>query len=200
MKKESFSSLEDSLMNLKNQAGKKGLAIKDILQILSKQGKLLIILLLTLPFCQPIQVPGFSTPFGLSIAFIGICIAMERPVWLPRCISRYEVPQKKLIKIIDVSAICIQKIRKWIHPRIQWVLSYKAINSATMVVVSLLGICLALPLPIPFSNLTAAWGICFIIVGSLEKDGLFILIGYGIFLMTLVFLGVIAITAINIFS
>jgi len=200
MKKESSSSLEASLIDLKNEIGEKGLSIKHILEILSKQGKLLIILLLTLPFCQPIQIPGFSTPFGLAIASIAICIAIERPVWLPKSISRYRVPQKNLLKMIELTSLCIQKIRKWIHPRFVWVFSYKAINTASMIVVSLLGLCLALPLPIPFSNLTAAWGIFFIILGSLEKDGLLILVGYGIFLITLTFLGGIAIAAMNIFS
>jgi hypothetical protein len=200
VKQQSFISLEERLVDLKSRIGDQGLVIQEILTILAKQGKLLMILLLTFPFCQPIQIPGFSTPFGLTIAFIALCIGMQRPVWLPRSISNYRVSQKILVKIIDVATLCLQKIRKWIHPRIQWVLCYKAVNTASMVVVSLLGLCLALPLPIPFSNLIAAWGIFFIVLGSLEKDGLFILVGYAIFIITLVFLGGIAITAVRLFS
>jgi hypothetical protein len=49
----------------------------------------------------------------------------------------------------------------------------------------LLGLILALPLPIPFTNLTAGWAMFCISLGTLEKDGLFVFIGYSIFAVTI---------------
>ena len=51
-------------------------------------------------------------------------------------------------------------------------------------VIALLGIFLALPLPIPLSNLTAAWAIFLIAFGLLEDNGIFVLIGYGVIILT----------------
>jgi hypothetical protein len=40
---------------------------------------------------------------------------------------------------------------------------------------------LLLPLPIPFSNLLPAWAIFLVACGLLERDGLFIVLGYAAF-------------------
>ena len=42
----------------------------------------------------------------------------------------------------------------------------------------ILGLFLALPLPVPLSNITAAWSILLISLGILEDDGLIVGIGY----------------------
>ena len=52
--------------------------------------------------------------------------------------------------------------------------------------ICILGIFLALPLPIPLSNLTAAWSIFLIALGILEDDGVFVLIGYLISFLTII--------------
>jgi hypothetical protein len=51
----------------------------------------------------------------------------------------------------------------------------------------LLGIILALPLPIPLTNLSAGWAIFLINLGLLESDGLFVILGYLISLATVIF-------------
>lgn len=66
--------------------------------------------------------------------------------------------------------------------------------------ICLLGILLALPLPIPLSNLTAAWSILLIAFGILEDDGLFVIIGYLVALLTVLFFFVIAINVKNFFG
>jgi hypothetical protein len=51
---------------------------------------------------------------------------------------------------------------------------------------------LSLPLPIPFTNLIPAYTILFLVIGLLESDGLFVLIGYGLTAATTAFFGSIA--------
>ena len=53
-------------------------AFEDILKALSGKGRFVILMLLTLPFCQPIQIPGFSTPFVIAIAFLGLRISLVK--------------------------------------------------------------------------------------------------------------------------
>ena len=45
-------------------------------------------------------------------------------------------------------------------------------------IIVLLGVFLALPLPIPTTNMGVAWPILLVSLGVLENDGLFISLGY----------------------
>jgi hypothetical protein len=61
--------------------------------------------------------------------------------------------------------------------------------------ICILGLLLALPLPIPLSNLTAAWSTFLIALGILEDDGASVLAGYLISLLTIIFFIVMGIKA-----
>lgn len=64
--------LEEELLSLQERGEERSISIREIVDLLSAKGEFLIILLLSLPFCQPIQIPGLSIPFGIVIIFIGI--------------------------------------------------------------------------------------------------------------------------------
>jgi hypothetical protein len=162
----------------------KSLSILEILEILSGKGRPIILILLALPFCQPIQLPGLSTPFGIIIALIGFRLIINRKIWLPKKLLSKTINPSILQKITTKTLNIIRKSKKWVHPRLNWVCHNPFMKKANAVMICLLGLVLALPLPIPLSNLTAAWSIFFIELGMLEDDGLFVLIGCGIFLFT----------------
>lgn len=175
-------SLEEELLLLKEEGKDSPLAISKILKLLSGKGRALILVFLSLPFCQPIQIPGLSTPFGLAIAFLGLRLAFGKKVWLPKSLLEKKVPVETLQKTADMALGLVRKVRPWIHPRISW-LCYSFANG---LIISALGIFLALPLPIPLSNLASAWSILLISLGILEDDGLFVLIGYVTSVMTFI--------------
>ena len=59
---------------------------------------------------------------------------------------------------------------------------------------------LLLPLPVPFSNVIPAWGVMLIAGGLLERDGAFIIAGYGASLLTVAFfvaIGVFGVEAVD---
>ena len=162
----------------------KSLSILEILEILSGKGRPIILILLALPFCQPIQLPGLSTPFGIMIGLIGFRLVINRNIWLPKKLLSKTINPLTLQKITTKTLTIIRKSKKWVHPRLNWVCHNPCMKKTNGIMICLLGLVLALPLPIPLSNLTAAWSIFFIELGMLEDDGLFVLIGYGIFLLT----------------
>jgi hypothetical protein len=47
------------------------------------------------------------------------------------------------------------------------------------------------PLPLPLSNTLPAYGVLFLALGSLERDGYLILAGYFMVFLTLVYLGLV---------
>ncbi len=186
-KTENYLTLEEGILILQQKGENSSISVGEILHILSGKGQSLILLFLSLPFCQPFQIPGLSTPFGLAIAFIGLRMAFGKRVWLPKRILAKTITPHTLQKITGKTLWLVKKMKRWVHPRLTWLCHYPVLHIINGLLISLLGIFLALPLPIPFSNLTSAWSIFLIGLGVLEDDGVFILIGYFVSLLTVAF-------------
>jgi hypothetical protein len=57
------------------------------------------------------------------------------------------------------------------------------LNQTHAIVMLISAAILLLPLPIPFSNVLPAWAIFLVACGLLERDGLFVVLGYAGFLV-----------------
>lgn len=154
--------------------------VGDFLHIFSGKGRWILILFFTIPFCLPIQIPGLSTPFGILIACIGLRSVFGSRIWAPKSVLAKTISPRVLRKITHSAVYLTAKIEKLIHPRFEWLSTARAMQWLNALFVVFLAIVLALPLPIPLTNLAAAWSILFLALGALEDDGLFILISYFI--------------------
>lgn len=185
--------LEEDLYILLERAREvKAVSIGEILEILSGKGPLLVLLFLSLPFCQPLQIPGFSTPFGIIIAIIGFRSALGKQMWLPKKLLFKNIPARVVKKIADKALYVMKKIKRWMHPR--WSILCEGLVARIIngFILAFLGICLALPLPVPLTNLAAGWSIFLLSFGLLESDGLFVLLGYLTSFVTFLFFLLIA--------
>jgi hypothetical protein len=180
-------SLQDCLIPLQKRAQHASVTVGEMVSILSDQSGSILLLLLALPFCQPIQIPGLSLPFGLAIAFIGMRLALRKPLWLPQKLREKSIPGPKLNTIIERTLRIMLKLKRWIHPRLTPWFQSSIIQTLNHSLVIALGLLLALPLPIPFTNLIAAWAIFLMQIGILEEDGIFLIASYILFLFTLFF-------------
>ncbi len=178
--------LEERIELLLEKVDTSPISIGEVLDILSGKGQSLILILLCLPFCQPIQIPGLSTPFGLVIAFVGLRMAFGKHAWLPQRIISTKITASTLQKMADSTLWFIRKARFFIHPRLEWMCQHFAMKKINGIMIAALGIFLALPLPIPLSNVIAAWSIFLIGLGILEDDGLFVMMGYAVAFVALV--------------
>ncbi len=192
-RKREFKTLEESILLLKQEIKSMPMTIGEILHILSGRGRALFLILLSLPFCQPLQIPGFSLPFGLTIAFIGLRMAFNGEVWLPSWILSKSIAAKTLEKILDKILFFLKKGKRLIHPRLDWMCKSPVMKVVNGIVIFFLGLFLALPLPIPFSNLVAAWSIFLIALGISKGDGIVVLVGHFVALLTvIVFIAMVA--------
>lgn len=171
-----FSTVLESLLKLSHQ--KDEISAREVFEILSCQGYATLLIICSLPFCLPIQIPGFSTPFGILLGFIGLRIAFAQHLWWPEWIltktiksKSFEVLIKKVIKVVEF----LQKILK---PRLVTLTQNSLFLRMHGLLVFVLAVLLSLPLPIPMTNMLAATPILFIGFGLLENDGVFILVGY----------------------
>ena len=179
--------LEEQLVLLQEKGKSTPISIGEILHILSRQGQVLVILFFTLPFCLPLQIPGLSTPFGLMIAFIGLKLVFGSEAWLPKKLLAKTLAPATLRKITEKALWLLQKMQRWVRPRLIGLCYHPAFRIVNGLLIIVLGLLLALPLPIFFSNLLAAWPIFFMALGLLKDDGLLILISYTFSLFTFAF-------------
>ena len=55
--------------------GQKKVALEKIFKLLANKGYATLLIIFSIPFCFPMQIPGSSTPFGLIMALVGIRMA-----------------------------------------------------------------------------------------------------------------------------
>lgn len=150
----------------------------------------LMLVLLSLPFCQPVALPGLSTPFGLVIALLGLRFAFRQKPWLPKLLQDTRVPAKFLPALLRMGSRMVTLIEKFMHPRMSWIFEFHATQFACGLIMAACGTLLLLPLPIPFSNLLPSLTIILIAAAFSERDGVMLGAGVGCFLVTLVFFAV----------
>lgn len=180
-------SLEDSLTELKSLSSQEKLNFGTLVKLLKGRGFPLFLILLSLPFCFPLQIPGVSAPFGIALAFMGFRIALGKKMWWPKSWLKKEIPQKSLNRIIDWAEWGHGKIKKFVHSRMIFLSQNDRWHHLHGVLVIVMASLLSLPIPIPFTNMMCAFPILFLGVGMLEDDGLFIIIAYIWAFLTLVF-------------
>ena len=184
--------LEYRILELLKHSRSASISLGDILKVLSGKGRFLMLIILALPFCQPIQIPGMSLPFGLAIAFIGIRIAFGKHIWLPDWIKTKTISHSLFRRIAITSLKLMRRIRHYVHPRLIWISTNPIMRIVNGLLICVLGILLALPIPIPLTNLVAAWAIFLIGFGLFEDNGVWVIIGYFIALMAVTFFGILA--------
>jgi hypothetical protein len=161
--------------------------LREVLGLLHGRGYVLLVMLLALPFCQPIPLPGLSTPLGLIIAIIGARLMMGWKPWLPKRLLDTRLPPKLFAKVFAVTQRIVAWFERLLRPRLLWVTATPRLQQLHAAPVVLCSLMLLLPLPLPFSNVIPAWGVMLIAGGLLERDGKFIIAGYFATVASLVY-------------
>lgn len=174
-KKSIIDSLEDIL---KIAREKDLLSFRIILYSLAERGYPALLIILSIPFCFPINIPGFSTPFGLLLAWIGLRIAWGKRPWWPLWILDKEIPSKTVIKWVEKGISVVKFLRKALYPRLTVFAANPLFHRLSGLFIFFLALLLSLPLPIPLTNIFAAVPILLFGLGMLEDDGLAILFAY----------------------
>ncbi len=130
-----------------------------------------------LAFLALVSIPfvGLALPFGLAIAFLGAQMLVGRShPWLPGFLRRRVVPNRALRWLAEKLARFTARVEKLVKPRQRWIVRGPAIGLGVI----MQGIGLALPLPIPGSNLIFVVPILIYAVGLLEDDGVWVAIAH----------------------
>lgn len=175
--------LSEELVRLHLHAGVRAVTLREVIYTLRSRAYLLLIILLVLPFIQPVPLPGLSTPIGLAIMLIALRLSLGQRPWLPKKIQRIKLPAGFFGKLMTFTERLIRFLEKVLRPRWAWLTDTALLNQMHAIVMLVSAAILLLPLPIPFSNVLPAWAIFLVACGLLERDGLFVCLGYVGFLV-----------------
>ena len=177
------------LNRLSENSLERSLTLKEVIDCFGIKSHSLLIAFLSLPFLQPVPLFGLSTPMGIMIAIVAFFQVMNKTPWIPKRWRDKQVSGKLLEKILEVAKKYLEKLSKISSKRWEIFFNLKFFLIFNFFVVSIMGLFLSLPLPVPFSNSIPAWGIFINSIGQIEEDGILIFISYIIFAIALVFFG-----------
>lgn len=162
--------------NLSVELKDKKISLGEIMLRLGDRSHAFVILLAALPFLIPITIPGFSTPFGVLIIIISVCLMLNLPPKIPSRISNFSFGGGKAAEVFGRSAKILSKIEKLSKPRGEFAFGSSLATFIIGAIILFAGILLALPTP-PGGNFPPAVALVFLSIGVLQRDLLFFLIG-----------------------
>ena len=177
------------VQRLEEKLGHRGMTLGELMLALEGKGHAAIIAILALPFCLPVQIPGLSTPFGVVLIFTGLRISFGQAPWLPGWLLVRKISPSTTEGLLEGLRKLAVPAEKILHPRLTLLCRNVFLHRLHGVLIAFLAILLALPLPIPFSNLLAAVPILLIALALLEDDGCFMIAGYLAAIPCILFFG-----------
>lgn len=123
-------------------------------------------------------IPGISIFAGIVMIILSVQLLLGfKAPKLPRFMSEYRVSAKNLKTTLKHAAPKIERLEKYIQPRL---LSFTLFPFTLMI--GLLVLCLSamVIVPLPLTNFLPALSICLMSLGLLERDGLLIFVGLAL--------------------
>ena len=172
--------------------GEREVLVKDVVEITQSRGYVFLLLLLTIPFCTPIPLPGLSLPFGLAVAVIGLRLALGQKPWLPARVLNSRLPPRFFSSLLKGAGRLVRWLEWFLRPRMTYLVRWEPFRQSLGTMIFVSGCLLLLPLPIPFCNGLPACTVILLAAAMLEEDGYAAIAGCVLFLLTLVFFAALA--------
>ncbi|MFC3339513.1 exopolysaccharide biosynthesis protein [Paracandidimonas soli] len=161
--------------------------LRELMAAIGEQGLLMLCAVATLPFLIPVSIPGVSTVFGAAIVLLAIAVTLNRMPWMPKRILDRELSTASLVPALRKGVRIVSRIDTWVKPRALF-LSDGHMARFNGMVLLFGGVLLMAPFGfVPFSNTAPAVGILLLTIGMLQRDGLFVLLGYLGTILTVVY-------------
>jgi len=184
--------LEDIIHSIKGEH----ITLRDLLAMMGESGLLLLCAFLSLPFLFPVSIPGVSTVFGAGIVLISAAITLNRLPWLPAKVADRRLESGKLRPVLQRGVTFLRKFDRFFKPRMSGFTSGAVMNRINGLVLMGAGLLLMAPLGlIPFSNTLPGVAILLLAAGISQRDGLVVVAGYVMVVLTIVYFAALAFLA-----
>ncbi len=150
--------------------------IGELVGALSERGFGILLVLISLPSALPIPAVGYSIPFGLLIALLGLQLIWGRAVpWLPERLCKRAVPRLVVPLLADKGIQLLRRIERFLKPRVRSLNSSVIFRGLIGLFVLVMGTLMMIP--VPGTNTLPGLTILLIGLGLVENDGLLTIIG-----------------------
>ena len=160
--------------------------LREVLATLKGRAYTLLLLILALPFCQPLPLPGLSTLFGTVIALIGLRLSLKLEPWIPERMLEKPLSTRLLVVTLTSAMRVLRMLEVVLRPRWSFLVEWTLLHRLHGAMICVSGIFLLLPLPVPLSNVLPAFAILLLAAAMLERDGLVGILGFVVFAITVV--------------
>ena len=160
------------------------LTLNSLMERTEGRGVYLVMILLCLPFIQPIPLPGVSTVLGAVIVLLAISRARDSAARLPKFIGDRAFPPNSGAKILGGSIKFLRFLERWVKPRGDAWISWRGVRIFNCILIIFLSGLLALPIPLPGTNQLPAISIVLIALSMMEEDGILVFYAYGASFLT----------------
>jgi len=164
--------------------------LRELLGLVGEQGLLVFCAILAMPFLLPVSLPFMSTALGSPMLLIGVAVVMNRVPWLPERLLDHALPTETVLHVLERAGRAAGRFEHLVRPRLLVLTATPAVNSVNGLVLVLAVLLLMAPLPfVPFANTLPAVGIILLCLGMAERDGVVIVAGYVVSLVSAVYVG-----------
>ena len=152
---------------------KERISVGDLLEALKRRALGALMFIFAVPTALPMP-PGVSAVLGAPLLFLTIQLMLGMQPWLPKLITERSLSRVDFHRVVRTVAPWLARAEGVMRPRLTFL--------AHRPFVYLLGfasfaMAFILFLPIPLGNMLPSVAICIMALGLLERDGVWILIG-----------------------
>jgi hypothetical protein len=137
--------LSEELLKLEEKSREQSINLGDVIILLDERAHTFLLLLLSLPFVQPIPLPGLSTPFGVAIAFLGISFLVGQKPWLPARLLNMQLPAIFLAPALQGMRRLARIMEVLLRPRILFPATNLTMQRLEGLCILVCGVLLSLP-------------------------------------------------------
>lgn len=180
--------LSEALAAARDSVAGQRVTLRELVGLIGEQGLLVFCAVLASPFLVPVSLPFSSTALGLPMLLVGIAVTLDRVPWLPGRLLDYAMPGETVRRVLDRAARAAGRFEHLVRPRVLRITATPASNMVNGVVLVVAVLLLMAPLPlVPLVNTLPSVAVILLSLGMAERDGVLILVGYAVTLLSLAY-------------
>jgi hypothetical protein len=131
-----------------------------------------------------------STVLGLPMLLIGFAVMLSRVPWLPERLLNHSLPAPTVRSVLARVRDWAERFEHLVRPRLLALTGGRVVNFLNGALILAAVVLLMAPIPlVPFVNSLPALAIILLCFGMAERDGVVILLGYLVTLVSAVYVG-----------
>jgi hypothetical protein len=156
---------------LAQECREREVTLGELLERMEGHSVLLLVFLLSLPFCQPVPLTGLATIVGIPLTWLGWCMMLGKDLRLPPRLQRITMPRKFFPALLSGTGYMLRWLEQHLHGHWSGLLKPRWVQRACGANIFVSSFLLALPVGLPCSNFCPALPVALTAAALLENDG-----------------------------